>query len=291
MFDAVGWNIFRLAGDFLHFAGMVLGLVIVWGGRSVAGFSRKTQVLYQLVYITRYLDIFVEHQGLYLMFFKVSFNLMTAGMLFAFAQLHETYDRSTDSCNLMALVLPTAVFAYMSSAGNGIREELWAYSEFLEPVALVPQYIVCYRAARMRPVTVLYVLAMGGYRALYVCNWLYKRYKWHGAYHDYISWCGGAIECFFFADFVLRISQNREVMGSNAGGSLLGRTLLHLDNSAGRASEKIELGVLGCRVPFGLTGNGLADEEKFKREWDVSDKLVEEEGCQLLTLCGDDNML
>jgi len=290
MFDSVGWNVFRLAGDFLHFGGMILGLVTIWGARSVEGFSRKTQVLYQVVYVTRYLDIFVETQGMYLMFFKVSFNLMTAGMLFAFSRLHASHDPNLDSCNLVALVLPTAAVAYVFSAGNGLREELWAYSEFLEPFALVPQYIVCYRAVRMRPVTVLYVLAIGGYRTLYVFNWIYKRYKWHAAYHDYISWFGGTVECILFFDFVVRISQNREVIGA-IGASPLGRILLHMDNSAGRLSEKIEMQTIGRRLPFGLSGNGLEDDERVKRQWDVSDKLVEEEGCQLLTLCENDGPL
>ncbi|CAJ1379469.1 unnamed protein product [Effrenium voratum] len=31
------------------------------------------------------------------------------------------------------------------------------------------------------------------------------------------------------------------------------------------------------------------DDEQMKKQWDVSDKLVDEEGCQLLTLSGDDN--
>mmetsp|Transcript_87610 Transcript_87610/g.252994 ORF Transcript_87610/g.252994 Transcript_87610/m.252994 type:complete len:291 (-) Transcript_87610:96-968(-) len=282
----VGWNVFRLTGDALHFAGMILGLTAVWGARSVEGFSRKTQVLYQVVYVTRYIDIFFEQQGAYLMFFKVSFNLITALMLAGFAQMQDTHLASADSCNILAILLPTAVLALMSSTGLGLREELWAYSEYLEPLALVPQYIMCYRAPRVRPAAVLYVLCLGGYRCLYVCNWIYKRSKWHQAYHDYISWSGGLLECILFCDFVFRISQRREVIGE-IGASSLGRILLSIDNSAGRFSEKIEMGTIGRRLPFGLSGSGLEDEVRAKRQWDVSDKLVDEESCQLLTLSGD----
>eukprot|EP00443_Scrippsiella_acuminata_P057823 CAMPEP_0115502568 /NCGR_PEP_ID=MMETSP0271-20121206/69016_1 /TAXON_ID=71861 /ORGANISM="Scrippsiella trochoidea, Strain CCMP3099" /LENGTH=264 /DNA_ID=CAMNT_0002931609 /DNA_START=182 /DNA_END=972 /DNA_ORIENTATION=+ len=262
---------------------MVLGLVTVWTARSVEGFSRKTQVLYQTVYITRYLDVFTQPQGLYLTFFKVTFIAITTAMLYAFSHFHTTYDASTDSCNLVAIYLPTALVAYVSSAGTGFRQEMWAYSEFLEPLAMVPQYIVCYRAPRVRPAAVFYVLAVGGYRALYVCNWIYKRYKWHAAYHDYISWFGGALECILFFDFVVRISQRKEVIGA-IGASPLGRILLHIDNSAGRLSEKIEMNSIGRRLPFGLSGNGLADDEKARKQWDVSDRLVDEESCQLLTM-------
>lgn len=283
---AVSWNVFRLAGDALHLAGMVLGLSAVWGTGSVECFSRKTQVLYQIVYVTRYLDVFMDHQGAYLFFFKATFNVITATMLVAFAVLHRTYDVSADSCNLLALVVPTAVVAHMASHGLGFREEMWTFSEFLEPFALVPQYILCYRASRVRPVAVLYVLAVGGYRVLYVCNWIYKRMNWHAAYHDYTSWLGGGIECVLFFDFVWRISQRREVIGE-MGASALGRMVLRMDDKAGRISEKIELGVVGRRVPFGLSGPGSQEDERKRKEWDVSDKLVDEESCRLLALSGD----
>lgn len=283
---AVNWNYFRLAGDFLHLGGMTFGLLAVWGAGSVDGFSRKAQVLYQTVYITRYLDIFTEPQGLYLMFFKVTFNFLTAAMLVAFAKFPSTHDVSADSCNIIAIYLPTALFAYISSVGQPLRKELWAYSEFLEPLALVPQYIMCYRVTRVRPVVVLYVLGVGGYRCLYVCNWIYKRYMWHESYHDYISWFGGALECILFFDFVFRIMQRKEVIGA-IGASPFGRVILSMDDTAGRVSEKIELGSIGRRLPFGLSGQGKEDDDRARRQWDVSDQLIDEEGCQLLTLSGD----
>ncbi|CAK0844202.1 unnamed protein product [Prorocentrum cordatum] len=63
--------------------------------------------------------------------------------------------------------------------------------------------------------------------------------------------------------------------------------VLRLDDKAGRLSEKIELGVVGRRVPFGLSGPGSQEDERKRKEWDVSDKLVDEESCRLLALNGD----
>lgn len=286
MSDPISWNVFRLTADVLHLAGMVFGLFAVWSTRTVEGFSGKTQVLYQAVYVSRYLDVFTSSQVLYLLVFKVVFNLITLSMLAAFAFLWRTYDATLDSCNLLAVLLPTAVAAYAASAGSGFQQEMWTFSEFLEPFALVPQYIVCYRASRVRPAAILYVFAVGGYRALYICNWMYKRYKWHSAYHDYTSWCGGALECILFVDFMIRISQRKEVIGA-MGASPIGRVLLHIDSSAGRLSEKIEMGTIGRRLPFGVSGPGSQDDERAKRQWDVSDRLTDEESCQLLTLSGD----
>lgn len=287
----VGWNIFRLAGDALHLVGMLLGLATIAGAKSVDGFSRKAQLLYLTVYLTRYLDLFTEYeaQGTYLTVYKILFIGITCTMLHFFAKFSSTYDLNTDSANIVVILGPVALVAWVTSVGTGFQHELWTYSEFLEPFALVPQYIMCYRVSRVRPAVVLYVLAVGGYRLLYVCNWIYKRYRWSSAYHDYISWCGGAMESVLFIDFVMRISQRKEVIGA-LGASTLGRVLLSLDDTAGSVSEKIEMNTIGRRLPFGMTGKGARDDELAKKQWDVSDQLVDEESCNLLTLTGDPDL-
>jgi ER lumen protein retaining receptor len=283
MGDAVSWNIFRYAADYLHFGGMLLGLATVYSSKNVQCFSRKTQVLFQLVYITRYLDVFTESQVMYLIFFKVTFNVITAAMLASFGLFQSTYDAGADSFNLVAIILPTALCAYWAGSGSGLQEELWTWSEFLEPFALLPQYVMCYRVKSIRPVALLYVAAVGGYRLLYVCNWIYKRFKWHSAYHDYTSWIGGGVECILFIDFVLRIAQRRE---ETLGVSFLGQALLNLDDRAGKLSEVVELRTIGRRLPYGMSGPVSKGDDHMDR-WDASDQMGDEEGCKLLTLSGD----
>eukprot|EP00927_Polykrikos_kofoidii_P052148 TRINITY_DN45932_c0_g1_i1.p1 TRINITY_DN45932_c0_g1~~TRINITY_DN45932_c0_g1_i1.p1 ORF type:complete len:299 (+),score=48.26 TRINITY_DN45932_c0_g1_i1:100-996(+) len=279
--SAVNWNLFRYVGDFLHLGGMIFGLSTIVYTRSVEGFSGKTQVMYQLVYFFRYLDVFFETQATYLLFFKITFNLITAAMIAHFFLLRHTYDADVDSCNLLVLIAPALVAAHIFAGGSGFREEMWTFSEFLEPVALLPQYIVCYRGRGVHLTALLYVLAVGGYRLLYVCNWIYKRYKWHGAYHDYTSWIGGVLECIIFVDFVMRILQRREVVEA----SFLGRFLLNLDDGAGMISEKIEMKAFGRRLPLGVSGTGGSSQEHDT--WDMKDKLEEEESTKLMTLDGD----
>lgn len=281
--SSVNWNVFRYLADFLHFGGMISGLAVVGSTRSVDGFSGKTQVLYQLVYFCRYLDIFTESQTLYLVFFKVTFNLVTATMLAMFWKFQRTYDAGADSCNLLIIVLPVAAAALLLGSGSGVKEDLWTFSEFLEPFALLPQYIVCYRAKRVRPGALIYVGAVGGYRVLYVCNWIYKRYKLHGRYHDYTSWLGGVVECAMFVDFVLRIAQRRDVVEASG----LGKLLLSMDDNAGRLSEKIEMSALGRRLPLGVSGSGGAQVNGGKT-WLSTDRLTDEEGAKLMTMDGGD---
>lgn len=280
------WNIYRYAADYLHFGGMVFGLLMIYSTRSVQGFSRKTQVLYQLVYITRYIDVITESQVRYLVFFKVIFNVITASMLMSFAIFHHTYDVVADSCNLVAILVPTFIAAFIVASDEGLQQELWTWSEFIEPFALVPQYIVLYRAKEVRRVSLLYVAAVGGYRLLYVCNWIYKRWTWHQAYHDYTSWIGGGLECILFFDFLFRILQRRDAQDALSV-SWLGKVLLDIDDSAGKLSEAVELRTIGRRLPYGLSGSATKGEEKG---WDAADKLADEEGCKLLTLSEDDNL-
>merc|ERR1740133_216701 len=67
------WNLFRYVGDYLHLFGIVVLLTTIVKNKSVAGISRSTQVLYFLVFVTRYLDLFDQSQTLYLVVFKMTY--------------------------------------------------------------------------------------------------------------------------------------------------------------------------------------------------------------------------
>ena len=48
-------NIFRLIGDFSHIAAILILLLKIWKTRSCSGVSGKTQIMFALCFITRYL--------------------------------------------------------------------------------------------------------------------------------------------------------------------------------------------------------------------------------------------
>lgn len=285
---SVNWNIFRYIADFLHFGGMLFGLGAICQSRAVNGFSKKTQVFLLMVYVTRYLDIFTHTQVRYLLFFKVAFNVITGAMLATFSAFQNTYDANSDSCNMVAILVPVAMAAGVVASGTGFVNQMWTFSEFLEPFALVPQYIMCYRAQSVRLQALYYVLMVGGYRLFYVLNWIYKRYQLTSYYHDYTSWAGGGLECVLFIDFLVRISQRREAFGE-LGASCFGRVLLGVDEWAAYLSEKIEMKVLGRRLPYGISGHVQDGTELSKRTWDVTDQhgAMESEKCGLLNLTPD----
>lgn len=256
MSDSVSWNLFRYGADYLHFGGMCFGLLVIGSKQSVEGFSYKTQLLYQAIYVTRYLDLFVESQIMYLVFFKLTFNIITALMLVCFQRFGNTYDARADSCNVVAIVCPTMLAAFFFSRLPEFVERMWTFSEYLETFALVPQYIVCYKSQKMPAAVIWYVLCLGGYRCLYVMNWLYKRFEWASMYTDYTSWVSGGVECLLFFDFVVRLfKRNPNVLGNDVlAVSALGHFVLNVDNSLGQVSNQFEMNFVGRRIPYGLSG-------------------------------------
>jgi ER lumen protein retaining receptor len=45
-----------------------------------------------------------------------------------------------------------------------------------------------------------YVFALGGYRALYLCNWIY-RFATEPFYRDWIVWVSGVLQTAIYCDF------------------------------------------------------------------------------------------
>merc|ERR1712023_134064 len=66
-------NVFRLTGDFLHLLSIILLLYQIKTRKTCAGISLRTQELYGLVFVTRYLDIFYNFSSLYNTIFKIMY--------------------------------------------------------------------------------------------------------------------------------------------------------------------------------------------------------------------------
>jgi len=235
-FTAYSWNIFRYVGDYLHLCGILVLLLAIAKNKSVAGISRSTQILYFLVFVTRYLDLFDHAQSAYLVFFKLTYIVTSAAVLFFFYQLDKTYERRNDTANLTVILLPCVVASLLLTREYSALELLWTFSEFVEGFAMVPQYIFCYRERVGRDwSTSLYVICLGGYRVFYALNWIYKKIQMPH-YSDVQSWIGGLIEILFFIDFL-----NYRFTGN----SMLRSSVLSVDTKINEISDKVELKVLG----------------------------------------------
>lgn len=64
-------NIFRLTADLAHLIAIVILLIKIWKTRSCAGISCRAQVLFLIVFVCRYLDIFTNFVSVYNSLMKV----------------------------------------------------------------------------------------------------------------------------------------------------------------------------------------------------------------------------
>ncbi len=96
----------------------------------------------------------------------------------AFSQCHAllrpTQDPSIDTFRLEYLVGPSAFLALIFNYTFNFTEVLWAFSIYLEALAILPQLFMLQRTGEAEAITTHYLAALGAYRALYIPNWLYR---------------------------------------------------------------------------------------------------------------------
>lgn len=258
------WNVFRYVGDYMHLAGILILLALIAKNKSVAGISRKTQILYFVTFVTRYLDLFDHSQTAYLVFFKLTYIMTSAIVLTLFYQLHTSYERRHDTVNLTVILIPCTVAALLLTNEYSLMEVLWTFSEFAEGFAMVPQYVFCYREKVAKDwMNNLYVISLGGYRVFYALNWIYKKIQMPH-YSDIQSWLGGFIEIIFFIDF-LNYRFNSK--------SFLRDMVLTVDGKINEISDKVELKVLGSSSAerFQTDGGEMRRRRKVEDERPMED--------------------
>mmetsp|Transcript_51357 Transcript_51357/g.103211 ORF Transcript_51357/g.103211 Transcript_51357/m.103211 type:complete len:302 (-) Transcript_51357:166-1071(-) len=259
------WNVFRYIGDYLHLFGVVVLLVALARNRSLRGFSRGTQVLYFLVSITRYLDLFDHSQHAYLVFFKVTYIATSVIALGVFRALDGTYERQKDTCSLAVILMPCAAAAVLFTNELSLIEVLWSFSQFLEGFAMVPQYVFCYRDRGARDIGVsLYVMSLGSYRMFYAANWIYKKVQMP-QYSDLHSWSGGAVNAALFCDFLV---------SRLTGCSLLRSMVLKVDEKINEIQDVVEMKVLGSSRSTRAPADGDC-ELRQRRKVDEAEEAIE----------------
>ncbi|KAF6266618.1 KDEL receptor A [Scenedesmus sp. NREL 46B-D3] len=196
-------NVFRLAGDMMHLLSIIVLLLKITGIKSCRGVSLKTQELYLLVFITRYLDIFTNFVSLYNTVMKLVF-LGTSSAIVYYMRYHRiiklTYDKEQDTFKYLLLVAPAAVLALLTSHVYTVLEVLWTFSIYLEAVAIMPQLVLLQRTQNIDNLTGNYVFLLGCYRGLYILNWIY-RYFTEKHYRQWLVWGCGLVQTIIYCDF------------------------------------------------------------------------------------------
>jgi ER lumen protein retaining receptor len=154
-----------------------------------SGISLKTQILYTLVFATRYLDLATRWVSLYNTVMKAVFLGASAAILWLMTRargVRGTYDASHDTFRIAFLIVPCAALAALVHADASPLELAWTFSIYLEAVAILPQLVLLQRTGNVDNLTGDYVFLLGLYRGLYLVNWVYRAWTEPG----YRQWIG-----------------------------------------------------------------------------------------------------
>ncbi|GAA5828485.1 hypothetical protein JCM5353_002692 [Sporobolomyces roseus] len=193
-------NIFRLLGDLSHLASIFILVHKIQKSRSVRGISFKTQLLYLVVFVTRYLDLLTSYVSAYNTLMKLFFIGSAGYVVFLMrVKFRPTQDPAIDTIKLECLAGPCLVLALIFNYGFNPMEILWAFSIYLEAVAILPQLFMLQRTGEAENITTHYLFALGAYRALYVPNWVYRYFTEDSV--DPIAVCAGLVQTALYSDF------------------------------------------------------------------------------------------
>lgn len=195
-------NVFRLSGDMMHLLSVLVLLLKIHATKSCAGISLKTQELYAIVFVCRYLDIFTRYISLYNTIMKIIF-LASAFAIVWYMRSHKvirkTYDKDQDTFRHYILVLACLALAVFVPYKFTFQEVMWTFSLYLEAVAIVPQLVLLQRTRNIDNLTGNYIFCLGTYRGLYLLNWVYR--YWTEGHHQWLTWISGIVQTALYADF------------------------------------------------------------------------------------------
>mmetsp|Transcript_79918 Transcript_79918/g.231989 ORF Transcript_79918/g.231989 Transcript_79918/m.231989 type:complete len:223 (-) Transcript_79918:87-755(-) len=218
-------NIFRLCGDMLHVASIMLLLYKLHKNKSCIGISCRTQEMYAVVFLLRYVDLCWIFISVYNSVMKSLFIISTFYLIYIMRfqpPVATTYDREKDRFKHEVYLLPPAILLGIVTAHEWtLPEVMWTASIWAESVAIIPQLLLLQRMREVENLTSDFVGAMGAYRAFYILNWIY-RYMEDG-HIRWVGWLGGIVQTALYLDFFYYYAKSK-VSG--------GKLSLQAENSA-----------------------------------------------------------
>jgi len=197
-------NLFRITGDVCHLLSFVVMFWKLHTSKSVAGISLKTQELYVIVFLARYLDLFWNFLSYYNVVMKIIFIVSSVSIVYIirFGVPHkDTYNAEDDAFPYLYLIVPAALLGVAINQDYSSPFEMcWAFSIYLEAVAILPQLFMLQKQGGSENLTSHYIFMLGMYRLFYLFNWIY-RYATEDNYMQVIVWVSGIVQTALYLDF------------------------------------------------------------------------------------------
>lgn len=180
---------FRFLGDALAIASRSALVRKIHSTNSISGLSLKTQILYLVVYVLRYLDFFSSIRVFKpLSFYNSAMKLVYIGFqcylisLF-YGRLKFSYSKKYDTFNIpifLAVSFVLSIFFKDDTKGifydffGYVREFAYACSLILESLAILPQLVVSQDSGECEKLTAVHITLLGLYRLSYLIFFGFK---------------------------------------------------------------------------------------------------------------------
>ncbi|KAG9506707.1 hypothetical protein J7337_000241 [Fusarium musae] len=151
--------------------------------------------------VFRVADLF-KTDSLYNFIFKIMFLGSQGYIIYLMTNAYKpTNDPNVDTFRVQYLLAGAAVLAIVFPYHYTISEILWAFSIWLESVAILPQLFMLQRTGEAETITTHYLFALGSYRALYIPNWIYRYFAETNHKVDTIAIIAGIVQTVLYSDF------------------------------------------------------------------------------------------
>ncbi|KAJ8683111.1 hypothetical protein QAD02_018903 [Eretmocerus hayati] len=171
--------------------------------RNCAGISGKTQLLYAIIFIARYIDIFANFSSGPELTALPKFTLIALSygiVLLMFFCCSESYQIHHDKFRIDLLIVPCLVLSMLANYGMNIVEVMWSFSVFLESVAILPQLYMISKQKRVESIVYHYITLLAVSKMLLLIEGIYSQ-MYYVRYADRISLAAGIIQLMFYFDF------------------------------------------------------------------------------------------
>jgi hypothetical protein len=220
-------NPFRVVADLAHILSKCILIWSIHWNKSAEGVSLLTQVLYTLVFITRYIDLVepADWEYWYLPFFKIFY---IASSLYTMILMVKVYPRTREketawkiafwSVLGSAISAPLILYLLYERIGSshwflGIT---WTFSIILESVCVLPQLLLLRQTTVPTVIDSYYLVTLGSYRALYILNWLVRGFG-PEKHWDPIPDFFGVVQTALYVDFAWMYYSRQRVKLRNGG--------------------------------------------------------------------------
>ncbi len=201
-------NIFRFIGDAGRDLSILLMLYRLYKRQNGVDVSIKTQEFFFIVYLTRYLDIFVTYYSFYNSSMKI---LYITASLYIVHILHvpsgnlryTLVDANQDISRRSFVLVPPAIVALLTTNNIfyptyhvSVLGYLWTFSISLEAWAMIPQLLIIHRKqCAVDSGISFYCLFQFSHRFFYILNWVYRSYTEPYYQHNFLVYIFGCIHC------------------------------------------------------------------------------------------------